>query len=139
MTEVDTTVHTAEAGIRVQAANAEDAFRSTAEAMFDLMVPNRSQVKGREEWQISASGDNWGDLLVGWLEELLFCYRTEHLVVAGITFETVDSATLEATISGERFDPERHESGVQIKAVTHRNLQVEQTDTGFRAQVIFDV
>ena len=46
---------------------------------------------------------------------------------------------LEATAAGEPYDPERHPVKIAIKAVTYHQLAVEQTASGWRARVIFDI
>ena len=44
-----------------------------------------------------------------------------------------------ARLSGESFDPERHERGHEVKAVTHHELTIEQSERGFVARVLLDI
>jgi SHS2 domain-containing protein len=51
----------------------------------------------------------------------------------------VSGGVLKATISGEDFDSERHESKLLIKAATYHKLRIEKTDDTWEAEVIFDI
>ena len=53
--------------------------------------------------------------------------------------ETVTATELRGRVRGERFDPQRHTSGIEVKGVTRHQFRVEQVGGGFRARMIFDV
>jgi SHS2 domain-containing protein len=46
---------------------------------------------------------------------------------------------IDARISGEEFDPERHEGKLLIKAATYHRLKIENRDHGWKAEIIFDI
>jgi len=46
--------------------------------------------------------------------------------------------TMVASVTGEQFDPRRHQLIEEIKAVTYHRLAVENTAAGWRATVVFD-
>lgn len=47
--------------------------------------------------------------------------------------------TLKATVSGEDFDPERHEKRLLIKAATYHRLTIEKKEGQWVTDVIFDI
>ena len=52
---------------------------------------------------------------------------------------TLSELHLEADVSGEIFDPARHTIFTEIKAVTFHDLQLERDESGWKAQIIFDL
>jgi SHS2 domain-containing protein len=130
--------HTADVGLQVEADGPAAAFAAVAEAMIGIMV-TRSQIEPRESWSVGVEAAGWEDLLVTWLEEILYLFEMEGRVPHRITMAEITSNHLAATVQGERLDRTRHEVGVQIKAVTYHQLRAEETDKGFEIQVIFDI
>lgn len=130
--------HTADVGIRVSAPSASEAFVAAAGGMMDIMV-DRTHVAERETWSVEVEATAWDDLLVAWLEELLYRYEMAQLIPKRIELRDLSPDRLAAELHGERLDPERHDTGVQIKAVTYHQLRAEETEGGFEIQVIFDI
>src|SRR5437588_8843539 len=88
-TQIEQIDHTADVGIRVRAASPSSAFIAAAEAMFDIMV-DRSNVQEREEWTVGVDAEGWDELLVAWLEELLYRWEIEYMVPARITIDRLE-------------------------------------------------
>jgi SHS2 domain-containing protein len=130
--------HTADIGARVRADTPAEAFAAITEATIDFIL-DRSTVEPRETWTITLDADGWTDLLVAWLEEVLYTVEGEDRIPRSVTFTELDEEHLSALLSGERLDPDRHELKLQIKAVTYHQLVAQQTPNGFVAQVIFDI
>ena len=130
--------HTADIGVRVRAATPTQAFVATAEAMFDFMV-ERGQVSAIHRWPVQVEANGWEDLLVTWLEELLYLYEMERIVPSAIQVMEITSTRLTAEMEGEYLDPARHETKIQIKAVTYHQLLAESSADGFIVQVLFDI
>jgi SHS2 domain-containing protein len=139
MATVEMIDHTADVGIAVRGDNPADAFVTAATAMFDIMVPNRSAVEARHTWDIIVDAADYEDLLVTWLEELLYHYEIGRRVPADIDIADISATHLAASVRGEPLDQSRHETSVQIKAVTYHQLQAAQTTRGFEIRVIFDI
>jgi len=130
--------HTADIGIIAFGKDLPEVFSNTAYAMFDILTyTNKIKEMGKFDLQVSAS--NIEDLLVAWLDELLYRYETERLICKRFVIDNMDDVSLHATIFGEKLDPDRHEIKLEIKSVTYHQLKVEKTDDGWIAQVIFDV
>jgi SHS2 domain-containing protein len=137
-TRVELIEHTADVGIRVLASTPAEAFMAAAHGMLDIMVPNRPRVEASERSEVRLQAEGWADLLVTWLEELLFTLEIESLVPVGFEFDRMVANGMEARVSWRRINPES-DRGVQIKAVTYHMLVAEPTENGFEAQVIFDI
>lgn len=131
--------HTADIGIRAFGNTLSHCFAHAAKGMFDI-ITNESQVESVGEYHVDLSADNIEQLLVDWLSELLFLHSTQRLVFGEFDVHVdEESPSLEAKVFGERYDDEKHGYGAEIKAVTYHMLDVEQTDEGYAAQVLFDI
>jgi SHS2 domain-containing protein len=80
------------------------------------------------------------DLLMSWLNELIYLHETDGLVLREFEVGKFDavSAELEATVRGEAYDPERHQLELGIKACTFNGLAVVEGPPA-RVTVYFDV
>jgi SHS2 domain-containing protein len=132
--------HTADVGIRVEGASLEELFQAAAEATFDLMVESRRSYIPSIEVPISIEAPNADQLMVRWLQELLFIFDTRRLVLSKFYIDDIDATHLEGTAVGMKYDSTRHHQRLEIKAVTYHRLKVERTGEGrWRAEVIFDI
>lgn len=130
--------HTADAGVVAHGRTLAEAFAAAAEGMYALMV-NPATVGASEERELAVSAPDRERLLVAWLLELLFLTQTERLVFGRFQVTLDGETALRARAWGEPFDADRHEPGVEVKAVTRHQLEVAEEDGGYRARVIFDV
>jgi len=96
-------------------------------------------VRPREERAVSASGEDTTELVVAFLTELLVLQQTDGFLVREIRAHPVGRppTAIVASVSGERFDPDRHPARTEVKAVTLHDL-VFDTERG-RARVIVDI
>ena len=83
--------------------------------------------------------DNLDELMVNWLDELLYMHDTEGLIFKRFLVRSFEKNSLKATASGEVLDPARHQIKAGIKAVTYHQLYVEKRGGLWEAQVIFDI
>jgi SHS2 domain-containing protein len=134
----ETFEHTADIGLRVRAADLGELFADAARAMFSVMVGNLEAVRPIEAVSITLERDETDALLRGWLAELLYVFQVRRMVFS--SFEVnVGPTGLTAVVRGEPIDPARHETDVEVKAVTWHGLKVERTDGGWLAEVIVDI
>ncbi len=133
--------HTADLGLRLFGADLDDLFRTAAESLFDVIVANREMVQVAETEPVSLVAESLEDLLVLWLNELIFRCETRHrLYRAGSTSRsTKQAAVLEATIGGEPIDRTRHLLDHEVKAATRHGLSLRREETRWVAEVILDI
>jgi len=117
--------HTADVGVVGYGETPAEAFASAGVGLFDLMI-DLSRVQATAGRRIEVAGDDLPDLLVAWLNELLYLFEVEGLVFARFEVELKDAGRrLVATGYGERFDPSRHEVKLGVKAATYHQAAVE--------------
>lgn len=130
--------HTADIGIRAFGADRAAVYENAARGMLALMLVPES-VRASEEESVTVQGSDAVDLLVAWLHEILFRFEARRRVYADVHVEEATERRLRARLSGETFDPERHETLEAIKAVTYHAARVARQGDGWVAEVLFDV
>jgi SHS2 domain-containing protein len=130
--------HTADVGIEVEGASREEIFTKSGLAMFDLMIGLES-VGDNVTKSLSVTGANQTELLVVWLNELLYSYAVERIVYSGFTDAELGDSAFRAVGRGEQFDPGKHHCEMEIKAATYHDVSLARVDDGWKARVIFDV
>ena len=129
---------TADLTIEAYGSTLEEAFANAALAMFNAMTPLEG-IEEREIRKVEASGDDLGGLLYNFLDELLFVHEVELIVFSGVAVSLDDELLrLTAECRGELFDPQRHESGIVVKAVTFHQMKFEREEKGWVVRVVFD-
>ncbi len=97
------------------------------------------RVRRRTERAVSASGTDPTALVVAYLSELLLLQQTEGFLARDIRAHPVGDppTAIVASVTGETFDPRRHSTRTEVKAVTLHELTVDLVSG--RARVIVDI
>ena len=142
MGRAETFEHTADLGLRVFGSDLPDLFEAAAGGLFDAIVANRADVRPTETEAVSLASETLADLLLAWLNELIFRSETGHRLFNEFRVEVDenhDGPSLKATIAGEPIDRDRHILDHEVKAATHHGVSVEPIDGGWQAEVILDI
>ncbi len=130
--------HTADLGLRIDAANLNDLFVESAQALFSTVVENLDTIRSEVQVDVRLEEDDPSYLLFDWLNELLFQFDSKHLLFG--RFEAaIEGNRLVGTAWGEPIDRARHVLDHEIKAITYHGLTVEKSANGWRAEVIVDI
>jgi len=127
--------HTADAMVEVYGKDLGERFGNAAYAMFD-QITDLSKVTSKGELKVEMSGETREQLLVDFLQELLFVHDTEDLVFAEFEVKT-DGKTLEAVVRGEKFDEKKHTKRSVVKGITYHRLEFD--DQNELLTILFDV
>ena len=136
--------HTADIGLEVRGGDLSDLLETAARATFDQMLEDLpGAVEAFEEVRAAPADDLAGDageLLVVWLQELLYRFEVGGLVPLAFDFVACGPREVRAQVGFGRFDPDRHRARSEIKAVTYHDLCVRQEGDGsWSARFILDV
>jgi SHS2 domain-containing protein len=130
--------HTADVGIRAFGQTQQEVFENAALGMFSL-ITDVEKVEARKTVTISVEGEDREDLLVSWLNELLYRFEVEYLIFNRFKITDWDREHyLKALAYGEELDLGKHSLKIQIKAVTYHMLKIEHNQI-WQAQVVFDI
>ncbi|KJS33028.1 MAG: hypothetical protein VR64_03700 [Desulfatitalea sp. BRH_c12] len=132
--------HTADLGLEIFGADPQALFVNAGRALYEVLVPLEGQPpENRRRQRIEAQGEDWADLMVNWLRELLYLFNGDQQVVIAIDLESLAENALQATVTTTDFDPDQYRVEFEIKAVTYHQVIVAPYEDGWRARVIFDV
>lgn len=132
--------HTADIGFKVYGRTLKEVFENAARGMFSL-ITNPDKVAVHREFGVDVEADDRETLLVEWLNELIYLFEVERVVLKDFEITAWDEEHhLKATVRGEPIDEKQHEIETAIKACSYHMLKVEPVDhKGWMAQVICDV
>mgnify|MGYP001627317531 CR=1 FL=1 len=129
-------------GIKAYGITIEDAFISAGTGMYSL-ITDIKKVSGQKDINIDVKGISLEGLLVSYLNELIYLFDTYNFI--GAKIEIISSVLnapdyrLMAKITGEEFEPQRHERRLLIKAATYHNIKVDKVGDRWEIEVIFDI
>ena len=132
------TEHTADIGFTAYGETLEELFSNAATALLEIMVPVETVCERRQR-EIAVRADALDELLVRWLNELLFLFETEGLLLRRHEIVFTAPASLESTAFGETLDLSRHRVKTGIKAVTYHRLSVRQENGRWVGHVVLDL
>ena len=128
--------HTADIGLLARGGSPEEVFREASVGMLEI-AGSWHPGEGREV-PVAVEAPDLAGVLVDWLSEVLYVQDAGGVSVGGVELEAVSSNTARGTVTVRPFVGD-HTEGVQIKAVTYHQLNVEKDDEGWLARVFFDV
>jgi SHS2 domain-containing protein len=88
---------------------------------------------------VDVSADGYEELMVAWLEELLYQSEVKCLALHEFTVENVSKDRATGSARGPEFGSGAQAVGSGVKAVTRHRLQVIRVGGYWHARVIFDV
>ena len=135
--EFEVLEHTADTGIIACGGNIREAFASAARGMFSL-ITGLDSIKEVEHRDIELTAADRESLLVAWLNELIYLFDVENLLLVRFEINRLSQTELRATAYGEKVDPSRHSLKIGIKAATYHMLKIEENN-GSSVRVIFDI
>lgn len=130
--------HTADIGVEIRGQDLPELFGEAARALRAVALPE-GEVRSILSREVELEAEGLADLLVAWLSELVYLLDAEHLVFDDFQFRVLEPTRLCALLRGEEVDLHRHRPGLEVKAVTYHELEVELTEQGWRARVVFDI
>jgi SHS2 domain-containing protein len=130
--------HTADLGLRVRADELSALFSDAGRALLSVIVSNPDAVEPRDAVEVDVAGRNREYLFVDWLGELLFLFESKKFLASRFEVIVTDEGA-RAVVRGEPYDSARHMLAHEVKAVTYHGLKVEQSESGWLAEVILDI
>ena len=137
--------HTADVGIRIRGASPGEFLCEALRGVNLILVGETTWEEIREVdiVEISLSAQDPETLLVDFLNEVIFLFDSRRLLFRKLQLEAVELSgprcVLRGVLSGEPFDPQRHELQTEIKAATFHDLVVRNERGGLSADVVFDL
>ena len=134
--------HVADVGVRGRGNTPAHAFEEAARALFSLLSDDLAAIRPSVEERVVCESRNLEELLVAFLNELLFLFGARRVIFGRFNVRIDPEAgrfRLTAIAQGEPFDPARHEFTVLPKGATFTALEVAERDGEWIAQCVVDV
>jgi SHS2 domain-containing protein len=125
--------HTADIGMRVNGATLEALFRDAALGLCDIL--GAGTTRAALSVPVRSQGVDRDDLLVRWLQDILFLVEVKGFRVAAVEVAGVAESEADGILRGEYSAAPLQ---AEVKAVTYHGLAVERIDNGFAATIILD-
>jgi len=138
-------------GLRAFGKSIEELFINSAIGMYSL-ITDLNLIEEKKTVEIAVESSSLESLFVSWLNELIFHFDAYGFIGREIEINEftptltlpprgggMSGGVLKATISGEDFNPEKHESKLLIKAATYHKLRIEKIADTWEAEVVFDI
>jgi protein archease len=133
--------HTADVAADLTGRTLEELFASAAQALTDTLT-ELDRVRPVVTQAVTVEAGSLEDLLVDWLNELLYRFEVQNMLFSGTTVTVEERAGrwwLGATAAGEILDPARHPSRVLVKGATYHGLEITERAGEWRARIVLDI
>ena len=133
--------HTADVAADLTGRSAADLFASAAHALTDT-ITDLATVQPVVTQSVTLDAGSIEDLLVDWLNELLYRFEVRNLLVSASAVTVREHHGrwyLEGSVAGDTFDPARHPSRVLVKSATYHGLHVTHEHDTWKTRIVFDI
>lgn len=124
--------HTADLRAAIDAATPGDLYDTAVQLVREILI-GQGQVRPRRERRIRLDTDDLGERVFRFVRELLYLYDSEGFLPSAVARQDP------LAVAGESFDPERHDSQHQVKALTRHGYIFRQDGDGFHIELVFDL
>jgi SHS2 domain-containing protein len=130
--------HPSDAGILARGQTRQEALIEASRGVTSIIV-NPQGIDPREERSFRASGSDDGAQIVDWLNEILFFFDTEGIVLVDFAIDSWTDREIVGRARGDFYDPARHEFRTAVKAVTYHQFESHATPDGWEIRVFVDL
>ncbi|MDD1718713.1 MAG: archease [Methanoregulaceae archaeon] len=120
----------------MKAATLNDLFSEATVALTTVMYGDCRDAGIRRRITLEAADSD--ELLQEFLSEVLYISEAENIVFCGAQVRT-DGRHLSATLTGEDFDPGRHNTGTEVKGISYSGLSIREEGENYAVELLFDV
>ena len=130
--------HTADLAWRLWGASLPELFENAGCALSATLT-DRRYLRRRATREVSLTAGDREALLVDWLNHLLYLFDVDGFLGRDFQVVSLTPERLEAIVTGESFDPDRHPSLTAVKAATYHQLSIVPAGDGWEATVVLDL
>ena len=128
--------HTADIRAVCEAPTFEGLLEEAARALYAVALANVRNDAG-ETRTVALDTRSREECLVRWLQELIFLLETEQFVAVRFAFARAREESLAIRVSGYRCTGA--ERAMEVKSATYHAIEIESSETGWMARIVFDV
>lgn len=122
----------------MEADSLEAGFARAAAGTFASFVPGGTHPIGSSV-EVEVEAIDLEELVVAWLEELLYRSATQDILFAAFEVDSVSQNAVRGRATGRSRVPDEELAGPEVKGVTRHGLRLEERDGSWHLRVYLDV
>lgn len=134
--------HTADIGVSAYGKDLSEAFKNASLGMFSIIFHESfPKIEPIGKYRIKLIAPDLEQLLVDWLDEILYIFTTEHIIMVDYEIkieQTSKEFQLDAIVAGQILNDKDIKKTREIKAVTYHMLEIKKNDH-WMLRIIFDI
>ncbi len=130
--------HTADIGVQISSSSLTGLYENSAKALFDI-IAGLCNISRKIKKHIVLTAPNKEELLIRWLNELLYFFSVHYMVFSDFKITFLDDKNIKATVFGEVYKDRGYAIKREIKAATYHGLNLEKIGNRYKTTIIFDV
>jgi SHS2 domain-containing protein len=130
--------HTADLAWRLWGQDLPELFANAGRALSATLT-DRRYLRRQTTREVHLVSSDQEALLVDWLNHLLYLFDIDGFLGRDFQVVSLTPERLEARVTGESFDPERHPERTAVKAATFHQLSIAPAGDGWQATVVLDL
>lgn len=130
--------HTADIRIKAYGKSLKELFENAAFGMFNILA-DLEGITTSTELGIKVEAIDKEELLIEWLDELLFNFYTKHIIFCDFNIAELTDKNLTAKVKGRFIGENKNRLKTEIKAATRHGLEITNKKDTYEVQIVFDV
>ena len=133
--------HTADFILGVEAKDLKELYEDAAKGLFFSFLDIKFNEKNlKEEHTIIVEGEDEADLLVSFLNELIYLFEVKKIILWKVCEIKIKNNKGIIKMKGEKYNPSIHAfKSSSPKAATYHNLLYEKNEKGIKAEIVIDI
>ncbi len=134
--------HTADMGFEARGQTLSEVFEKSALALTTILTDPALIACGTQV-EVDVLGSDLDSLMYNWLSEILYLFDGEKKLFSVFQVAQLNAGengyNIHAKLSGEDYQPDRHEVRTYIKAITFHQMEILQIQPNCSARVFIDI
>jgi SHS2 domain-containing protein len=130
--------HPSDLGIEASGRSLKEVFEYAALGLVSV-IADPATIDPLERRFITLKGSDHENLLVKWLSEILYLYDGQQFLTSDVDITRLTPQELEAAVTGESVDDQKHTLRTDVKAITYHQLKVDDRKDACLVRVFVDI
>lgn len=132
--------HTADVGVKAYGSDLRQVFANAALGLVDFMVETIDDPgRGGKTFEINLTAEDQEQLLVDWLNEVIFIMETESVVLNEFDVLVLEEKTFKANVSGHTYNEKNHRYKTEVKSATYHMLEIGRENDKYFGKILLDI
>ena len=130
--------HPSDLGIEAYGPTIGEAFEQAALGLM-AVIADTDTIDAVDEREVIVEAQDYENLVVRWLSEILYLYDGEDFLLKEATVESIAPKKLSGRLSGEIYQAGKHTLKLDVKAVTYHQLSIKSSNGATTIRVFLDI